>query len=68
MFSEVIHMAEFCLKCFQRYFNENAEKNELIISKDLDLCEGCADYKHVVIGYRRIPSIKKLFGLFKKKK
>lgn len=33
-------MAEFCPDCFLE-FNPDLTKNDLVIVKDVDLCEGC---------------------------
>jgi len=46
-------VAEFCYQCFQKYFDANAKENDLIFSTDLDLCEGCGEYKPVVVCYDR---------------
>jgi len=60
-------MAEFCFESFIKYFDEKAEKSDLVISKDLDLCEGCAEYKRVVVCYRKSTSLfHRLIGLFRK--
>ena len=44
-------MAEFCFNCYKKYFNKNAERENFIISKynNLDLCEGCREYKPIII-------------------
>ena len=42
-------MAEFCLDCFNKYNDEKLTENEVILSKDLDFCEDCCQYKRVVI-------------------
>ena len=46
-------MAEFCLDCFNEYvlpegYKKRTEK-DVTLSDALELCEGCAEYKHVVI-------------------
>lgn len=42
-------MAEFCLDCFKRLFTDDYTDDQIIVSDDLDICEGCADFKQVVI-------------------
>lgn len=45
-------MAEFCVDCWEKY-NGNMGYDVVLSSKyDLDLCEGCGEYKRVVIGVR----------------
>jgi hypothetical protein len=46
-------MAEFCVKCYNEMNGEEKTEEEFIISDDLDLCEGCAEYKHVIICEKR---------------
>ncbi len=47
-------MAEFCLNCWNKINDINLSEKDVIISKDLDLCEGCAELKPVIIRYKRI--------------
>lgn len=42
-------MAEFCLECWNRINCEENDKSMYIISKSLELCEGCGEYKPVII-------------------
>ena len=42
-------MAEFCLDCFNKYNDDKLTENEVILSKDLDFCEDCCQYKRVII-------------------
>ena len=46
-------MAEFCLDCFNKINKSNDGEEKFVLSKDLDLCEGCGQWKHVVIMERR---------------
>ena len=47
-------MAEFCWECFKKLNNiDESEAKKYAITKQLDLCEGCADLRHVVIGEKR---------------
>ena len=50
---EVIFMAEFCLDCWNKINESNDSEKKYIISKDLDLCEGCGEWKPVIIMERR---------------
>lgn len=42
-------MAEFCLDCWNEMNNSNDTESNFIISDDLELCEGCGEYKRVII-------------------
>ncbi len=42
-------MAEFCLECWNKLNNSNDRPFKYIMSKDLDLCEGCGKYKQVIV-------------------
>jgi hypothetical protein len=42
-------MAEFCYSCYIDILSGDKEKAELVISKGLDLCEGCGEYEQIVI-------------------
>ena len=42
-------MAEFCLKCLNRIDGTSTRPEDVVLSKDLNLCEGCGKYKHTVI-------------------
>lgn len=42
-------MAEFCKECFLELFPDDYSDEQLVVSEDLDICEGCADFKQVVI-------------------
>jgi len=61
-------MAEFCLDCFnemnvRRYDGRPYSEDEVTLSWDLDLCEGCGEWKPVVVSLRPEP----LVGKFIKK-
>lgn len=44
-------MSEFCEACWNEMFGDvEGDDVEHVLSKELELCEGCAEYKHVVIG------------------
>ncbi|MGN0106305.1 MAG: hypothetical protein ACI4A5_01240 [Hominilimicola sp.] len=42
-------MAEFCKECFMEICDVDLKKEKIITSKDLDLCETCGEWKHVVV-------------------
>ncbi len=46
-------MAEFCLDCWNKLNGTHDSKRKYVISKDLDLCEGCGEYKHVIVRMKR---------------
>ncbi|MBR5155412.1 MAG: hypothetical protein IKW62_02880 [Clostridia bacterium] len=46
-------MAEFCLNCWNKINKTNDNERKYIISKDLDLCEGCGEWKPVIIMERK---------------
>lgn len=45
-------MAEFCLNCFNKMENANLKKRHVVLSSEEDLCEGCGEYKRVVMRLR----------------
>ena len=47
-------MAEFCRDCFLRIEGDYRLADRIILSRDLDLCEGCGKWRRVVeeIRYR----------------
>lgn len=46
-------MAEFCYECYKKILKGKKEKYELIISMCLDFCEGCGEFKPVVVREKR---------------
>ena len=42
-------MAEFCYDCYKKILKGKKNKHELVISKDLDWCEGCDEWKRVIL-------------------
>ena len=46
-------MSEFCLDCLNKISETNYPKSKFIISKDLDFCEECGEWTHVVIVERK---------------
>ena len=47
-------MAEFCPECWRRYNGYSlGDGEEYVLSDDLDLCEGCGEWKRVIVTTRR---------------
>lgn len=44
-------MAEFCLDCYNRLHGTHL--TERVVRTEWDLCEGCGNWKPVVISFRR---------------
>ena len=42
-------MAEFCLKCLNKIDGTSLKPEEVILSEEVNLCEGCGKYKHTVV-------------------
>ncbi len=42
-------MAEFCKDCFLKMCDVDLKKKKIIVSEDLDFCENCGEWKHVVV-------------------
>ena len=55
-------MAEFCYDCYKNILKGEKDKRKLIISKDLDICEGCGEFKPVIVGEKW--SFDDLFRIF----
>jgi flavoprotein len=41
-------MAEFCLPCLNKLDKLSLKEKDVKLSKELDLCEGCGEWKRVV--------------------
>lgn len=52
-------MAEFCKDCYIAICG-GSENDKIKLSKELDLCEGCGEYKRVVVSVR--PTFKSFIG------
>lgn len=44
-------MAEYCFDCWKQ-LHGRVGKGDVVLSKELDLCEGCGEWKHVVVSFR----------------
>lgn len=46
-------MAEFCLECWNKINGTHDPESKYIISEDLELCEECRQWKHVIVVERK---------------
>lgn len=46
-------VAEFCLECWNKINDTNDDEKKYIISKYLDLCEECGEWKRVIVAERK---------------
>lgn len=46
-------MAEFCVDCWNRLNGTDEKEEKYFLTKHLDLCEDCGEYKHVIIIERK---------------
>ena len=46
-------MAEFCFECLNEMLDYEEKKEDYVLSRQLDLCEGCGEMKRVVVRHRR---------------
>lgn len=47
-------MAEFCLDCWNQINDTRYTERDLVLSRRQDLCEGCGEYKQVIVRERRL--------------
>ncbi len=47
-------MAEFYLDCWSKLNKTNYTERDYLLSDELDLCEGCAQFKRVIIRERSL--------------
>ncbi len=45
-------MAEYCLDCWNRINGTQDKEDIYVISRHLELCEGCGEFKPIIITYR----------------
>jgi len=57
-------MAEFCIDCFNKMNSTDFSKEKYILSNNLELCEGCGEWKHIVIMEQRGYSIYDVRNIF----
>ncbi len=46
-------MAEFCLDCWNRINRKKENSIKYVLSKETELCEGCREYKRVIVRVRK---------------
>jgi len=46
-------MAEYCLDCWNKMNHAHDTERDWILSDELDLCEGCGQWKPVIVTIRR---------------
>lgn len=59
-------MAEFCLDCWNKINGKNDPPEKYVLSKELDLCEGCGEWKNVIVAEREFSffqTLKYMLGL-----
>ena len=44
-------MAEFCVDCWNELNGTHDPKETFVLSRDLELCEGCGEWKHTIVTY-----------------
>ena len=55
-------MAEFCVECWHKLTGMGDEKWRYVITSYKDLCEGCGQYKQVIVTERYISRIQRYFA------
>lgn len=50
-------MAEFCLDCWNKLNKSQFTEKTYVLSKELDLCEECGEWKPVIVCVRRFPAL-----------
>lgn len=50
-------MAEFCLDCWNKLNHTNYTEEDFVLSEELELCEGCAEFKPIILQERKSRSI-----------
>ena len=57
-------MAEFCLTCWQKINNIHLSEKDVVLSKELDLCEECGKMKTVIVRYKKgFPFTRRIFNI-----
>ncbi len=46
-------MAELCLDCWNKLTNSQYRPQCFLLSKELDLCEECGEWKPVIVRFKR---------------
>ena len=50
-------MAEFCLDCWNKLNKTQFTEKAYVLSRELDLCEECGEWKPVIVRVRRFPAL-----------
>lgn len=53
-------MAEICLDCWNKINRTNDSESKYILSKELDLCEECGEWKNVIVTEKKSYIYRKL--------
>ena len=53
-------MAEFCFDCFKEMMEIEDEQWRYVLTDEMELCEGCAQYKRVVIKEKFVSRLQKV--------
>lgn len=61
-------MAEICLDCWNELTGKKYTRRKYILSNNLDLCENCGEYKHVIVVTRKSYYLKAIKGIVTGKK
>ena len=56
-------MAEFCVACWNALNGTNTPEEAYVLSRDLELCEGCGKWKQVIIAKRKHYFIRRCWGI-----
>ncbi len=59
-------MAEFCMECLNKISETNFKEKDFILSEELEFCEECYEFKHIVIVSKKAYYSRSLLSLFKK--
>lgn len=46
-------MAEFCFDCWNKLMDADYPAEKYVLSDELDLCEGCGEWKPVIVWLKR---------------
>ena len=46
-------MAKFCLECWNKINEREDSPKKYVLTKDLELCEGCGEWKKVIVAERK---------------
>ena len=60
-------MAEFCEECWKKINYIKGDSIRFVLSRELDLCEECGEYKRLVVEMRRSTFLYRLFKKLIKK-